>query len=112
MGTSVYQINKGVSRPIEFKGLKGVYIGVLAAGLVFLLVGFAVLYIFRVPLLVLVPLVGCFGAGLFMAVFRLSRRFGVHGLGKFLAKRGVPDYIRFCSRRLFVGLKGGGYDGC
>lgn len=108
----VYQVNKGVSRPIEFKGLKGVYIGVLAGGLVFLLVGFAVLYILRMPLLVLVPLVACLGAGLFFLVFRLSRRFGVHGLGKFMAKRGVPDYIRFCSRRLFVSLKGGRYGGC
>ncbi|WP_316795335.1 DUF4133 domain-containing protein [Pedobacter agri] len=104
---NVYQINKGVSRPIEFKGLKGVYIGVLAAGLVFLLVGFAVLYILRVPLLILVPVVAFVGAGLFISVFRLSARFGVHGLGKFLARRSVPGYIRFNSRRLFVCLKGG-----
>lgn len=104
---SVYQINKGVSRPIEFKGLKGVYIGVLAAGLVFLLVAFAVLYILRMPLIVLLPLILIFGAGLFVSVFRLSARFGVHGLGKFLARRSVPGYIRFNSRRVFVCLKGG-----
>ncbi|MDN3588126.1 DUF4133 domain-containing protein [Pedobacter aquatilis] len=106
---SVYQVNKGVSRPIEFKGLKGVYIGVLAGGLVFLLVGFAALYILRTPLYVLLPIVLLLGAGLFMAVFRLSKRFGVYGLGKWMARRGVPSYIRFSSRRLFVGLKGGDY---
>ncbi|RZM05003.1 MAG: DUF4133 domain-containing protein [Pedobacter sp.] len=109
MATSVYQVNKGVSRPIEFKGLKGVYIGVLAGGLVFLLVGFAVLYILRTPLYVLLPMVLFSGAGLFMAVFHLSKRFGVHGLEKWMAKRGVPNYIRFSSRRVFVSLKGGGY---
>jgi len=104
---SIYQINKGVGRPIEFKGLKGVYIGVLAGGLVFLLVLFAALYILRVPLFVLLPVILFLGGGLFMAVLRLSKRFGVHGLGKYLAKRGIPSYIRFSSRRLFTGLKGG-----
>ena len=106
---SVYQINKGVSRPIEFKGLKGVYIGVLAAGLVLLLVLFAVLYIFGTPLYVVLAVILTLGAGLFMAVFRLSKRFGVNGLSKYLAKRGIPSHIRFNSRRLFVSLKGAGH---
>jgi Domain of unknown function (DUF4133) len=106
---SVYQVNKGVSRPIEFKGLKGVYIGVLAGGLVFLLVLFAALYILRTPLYVLLPIVLLLGAGLFGGVFKLSKRFGVHGLGKWMAKRGVPSYIRFSSRSVFVSLKGGGH---
>jgi len=43
--SSIYQINKGVSKPIVFKGLKAQYIAYLAIGLVFLLVAFAVLYI-------------------------------------------------------------------
>jgi hypothetical protein len=106
---SVYQINKGVSRPIEFKGLKGVYIGVLAGGLVFLLVLFAALYILGTPIYVVVPLILCLGAGLFGGTFRLSKRFGVHGLAKHFAKRGVPSHIRFNSRRVFVSLKGGGH---
>lgn len=106
---SVYQINKGVSRPIEFKGLKGIYIGLLAGGLVFLLVLFAALYILRTPLYVLLPVIVFLGAGLFGGTFRLSRRFGVHGLGKWMAKRGVPSHIRFSSRRVFVSLKGGAY---
>jgi len=107
MATSVYQVNKGISRPIEFKGLKGIYIGVLAGGVVFLLVLFAALYILRTPLYVLLPVILSLGAGLFGGVFRLSKRFGVHGLGKFLVRRSVPDYIRFNSRRLFISLKGG-----
>ncbi len=104
---SVYQINKGVSRPIEFKGLKGIYIGVLAGGLVFLLVLFAALYIAGVHLYVVLPVVLGLGAGLFGSVFRLSARFGEHGLGKYFAKGGVPAYIRFSSRRVFISLKGG-----
>ena len=45
MTTSVYTINKGINKPIEFKGLKAQYIGYLAAGLIGLLILFAALYI-------------------------------------------------------------------
>ena len=104
---SIYQINKGVSRPIEFKGLVGAYIAYLAVGLVFLLVLFAALYILGASLWVVLPLVFGLGSLLFFAVFRLSHRFGEHGLMKFFAKRGVPLFICFRSRRIFTSLKGG-----
>lgn len=103
----IYQINKGVSRPIEFKGLKAQYIAYLAVGLVFLLVLFAALYIAGVVLWVVLPLVLGLGSLLFFLVFRLSRRFGEHGLMKFFARRGVPRFICFRSRRVFISLKGG-----
>jgi hypothetical protein len=46
---AVYHINKGINKPIEFKGLKAQYIGYLAAGLVALLIFFAVMYISGLP---------------------------------------------------------------
>ena len=110
MMASIYHINKGVNRPIEFKGLKAQYIAFLAVGLVFLLVLFAALYIAGVSLFVVLPLVLCLGGSLFFTVSRLSHRFGQHGLMKYFAKRGVADYIRFSSRRIFTALKGGGHD--
>lgn len=102
---TVYHINKGVGRPIVFKGLKAQYIAYLALGLVLMLIGFAVGYVSGVPLAVLMVLVGLFGGGLFVVVFRMSARFGEHGLLKFLAKRSLPKYLVFRSRRLFTGLK-------
>ncbi|MBA4198951.1 MAG: hypothetical protein C0459_15510, partial [Chitinophaga sp.] len=45
MSNSVYQINKGINRSIEFKGLKAQYIWYLGGGLVVLLILFAILYI-------------------------------------------------------------------
>jgi hypothetical protein len=45
------------------------------------------------------------GGGLFFVVFRLSKRFGVHGLSKFIARRTMPDYVKFKSRRVFTQLK-------
>jgi hypothetical protein len=107
MMASIYQINKGVCRPLTFKGLKGQYIAYLAVGLVLLLLTFAVLYICRVSLWVLLPLTGFSGTVLLLTTFRLSQRFGEHGLGKWLARRRLPDQVKFRSRRLFTGLKYG-----
>lgn len=102
---SVYKINKGVTKPIEFRGLKAQYIAYLAVGLVVLLISFAILYISGLSLLVLLPLIIILGTTLFFSVFRLSHRFGEHGLMKFWAKRGLPNHLKFRSRRLFTSLK-------
>lgn len=103
---SIYHINKGVSKPIDFRGLKGQYIAWLAIGLVLLLIAFAVLYLLGAGLMLILPVILGLGSLLFFTVFRLSHRFGEHGLMKFIAKRGLPKTIIFRSRRLFTGLKG------
>ncbi|KIA92241.1 hypothetical protein OC25_17540 [Pedobacter kyungheensis] len=101
----VYHINKGVGRPIIFKGFQGQYIAWLSGGLVLLMLCFTVLYVAGVSLFVLLPLVFVLGGGLFFCVNYLSKRFGQNGLGKFLARRGLPVYLRFSSRRVFTGLR-------
>jgi len=106
---SIYQINKGVSKPIVFKGLKAQYIAYLAVGLVLLLIAFAVLYISGVSLFIVLPLILILGTVLFLATFRLSHRFGEHGLMKYLAKKGLPKSLKFRSRRLFTTLKHSDY---
>lgn len=102
---SVYQINKGVSKPIVFKGLKAQYIAYLAIGLVLLLVSFAVLYICGLSLWIILPLVLGLGTALVVVVFRLSHRFGEHGLSKHFAKKRLPDCIACRSRKVWVDLK-------
>jgi len=101
----IYQINKGIGKPVSFKGLQGGYIVYLAVGLVLLLLGFTIGYISGMSLYVLVPSVLVLGSALVWVLGRLSKRFGVHGLGKFMARRGVPAYLRFSSRRVFTGLR-------
>ncbi|HVW98705.1 MAG TPA: DUF4133 domain-containing protein [Mucilaginibacter sp.] len=103
--STVYQINKGINKPIVFKGLQGQYIGWLAAGLVVLLIAFALLYVAGLTVYLLLPLILGLGTGLFWSVGRLSKRFGVHGMEKYFAKRGLPRYVAFRSRRVFTGLK-------
>ncbi|RZM12445.1 MAG: DUF4133 domain-containing protein [Pedobacter sp.] len=102
---TVYQINKGVSKPIVFKGLKAQYIAYLAIGLVMLLLSFAILYISGLNLLIVLPLILLAGTALFLVTFRLSHEFGEHGLMKYLAKKGLPRYLCFRSRRIFTSLK-------
>lgn len=58
---SVYKINKGINRPIEFKGLKAQYIGYLAIGLVSLLILFTVLYIAGVNMFICLALIASLG---------------------------------------------------
>lgn len=103
--SAIYNINKGVSKPIVFKGLKAQYIGYLAVGLVLLLIIFAVLYISGASLMVIMPLILGLAGGLFYTVTTLSHRFGEHGLMKYLASRNLPSSIRFRSRKQFLSLK-------
>lgn len=101
---SVYQINKGVSKPIVFKGLKAQYIAYLAIGLVLLLISFAIMFICGLSLWIILPLIIGLGSVLFFAVFKLSHRFGEHGLAKYLAKKQLPDYLQCNSRQVFINL--------
>lgn len=103
--SSVYQINKGINKPIEFKGLRAQYIAYLAVGLVLLLISFAVLYICGLSLFIILPVIIGLGSGLFFTVFRLSHRFGEHGLMKYFAKRQLPRYLKFNSRKVFTSLR-------
>lgn len=96
-----YSINKGINRPIEFKGLKAQYIGYLGGGLVFLLVLFAILYLIGMAIYLCILIIIGLGSLLFHQVFSLSHKYGPHGLMKKHAKRYLPDYLKFKTRRLF-----------
>lgn len=104
-----YNINKGINRPIEFRGLKAQYIYYLAIGLVVLLVSFSIMYIAGVPVYLCMPVVLVAGCGLFWLVYRYSHRYGEHGLMKALALRQVPTAILCRSRKIFgsIGSKKG-----
>ncbi|AYB32004.1 DUF4133 domain-containing protein [Chryseolinea soli] len=102
---SVYKINKGINKPIEFKGLKAQYIGYLGAGIVLLLVVFAVLYIAGVNMFVCLGIIALLGTLLFIGIYKLSDSYGQHGLLKRLARRNIPDSLVGNTRTLFIQLK-------
>jgi hypothetical protein len=104
MANSIYQINKGINKPIVFQGLRAQYISYLAVGLVFLMVLFAILYITGVPIFICLPLVGILGTMLFITVYRYSHKYGQYGLLKKVAKKSLPASIRFRSKKIFIQL--------
>lgn len=102
MANSVYQINKGVNKSVEFKGLKAQYIWYLGGGLIGLLVLFAILYIAGVNSFVCVGVIILAGSFLFTYVYKLSHKYGEHGMMKQVAKRNIPSLIKCNSRALFI----------
>lgn len=99
MNSSVYQINKGINKPVEFKGLKAQYIWYLGGGLVVLLIVFAVLYICGLNTFICLALIIGMGSALFMYVYRMSRTYGEYGMMKKIAKKAVPKVIKNFSNR-------------
>jgi hypothetical protein len=97
----MYQINKGINRPIEFKGLKAQYIGYLGGGLVGLLLLFTILYLLGTPVYICMAFIAGLAGALFHQVFSLSRKYGEHGLMKKMARKYLPDYLKFKTRRIF-----------
>lgn len=102
---SVYKINKGINKPIEFKGLKAQYIGYLGIGVVILLIVFAILYISGINMFVCLGLILLLGTVLFMGVYKLSDSYGQYGLLKKLATRNIPDCLTGNTRKVFIQLK-------
>ncbi len=102
MANSVYQINKGINRSIEFKGLKAQYIWYLGGGVVVLLVLFAILYALDVPSVICVGIALAAGAVLVAKIYAMSSKYGEHGMMKAIAKRRVPKAIKTYSRKVFL----------
>jgi len=100
--STVYDINKGINRSVEFKGVKAQYIIYLALGMMALLLLFAILYMCHLKLLYCLGIIAPLGIGFVMLIQRLSRTYGETGLQKHAAARRLPKAIRGRSRQLFI----------
>lgn len=98
------EINKGIGRNVEFKGLESQYLFIFCGGLLAVFVVFVILYMAGVNQWV------CIGFGVASATllvwltFRLNARYGTHGLMKAAARRRHPRYVvnRLKIPRLFI----------
>ena len=102
MANTVYRINKGINKSIEFKGLKAQYIWYLGGGIIILMIVFSIMYIIGLPSLLCVGVILICGAGLFMKVYAMSHKYGEYGMMKALAKRQVPSAVKNHSRKVFM----------
>ncbi len=104
MANSIYSINKGANKSIEFRGLKAQYIWYLAGGLIGLLILFAILYVTGVNTYICLIIILGAGGFLFTWVYRLSNTYGEYGMMKKAAKRMLPKVTRNNSRKMFMQL--------
>jgi hypothetical protein len=102
MANSVYKINKGINKPIEFKGLKAQYIWWLGGGIIGLLIVFVILYVVGLNSFVCLGIIGVLGVMIFVWVFKLSNIYGEHGMKKKMARRSIPKVIKSYSRKPFI----------
>lgn len=103
---TVLHINKGVSRSIEFKGLKAQYIWYFVGGVLLLLVLFAVMYMAGFNSFICVGLILGLGTLMTVKLYQMSGKYGEHGLMKKMAAGRVPRVIKNSSRQVFTGLAG------
>jgi len=105
MSNSVYQINKGINKSIEFHGLKAQYIWYFGAGVVALLVLFAIMYIIGINSFICIGIILIAGTVLVIKIYALSNKYGEHGMMKAMAKRSVPKVLKSYSRKVFLQKK-------
>jgi hypothetical protein len=103
---TVFHINKGVSRSIEFKGLKAQYIWYFVGGVLLLLVLFAVMYMAGFNSFICVGLTLGLGTLMTVKLYQMSGKYGEHGLMKKMAAGRVPKVVKNSSRLVFTGLAG------
>lgn len=90
---STYNINKGIGRTVEFKGLKAQYLFIFAGGLLGILLLIMILYMAGVATFICLAIGIGGGSGIVWKTFSLNTKYGEHGLMKLGARKKHPDYI-------------------
>lgn len=101
MANTVYHINKGINKSIEFKGLKAQYIWYFGAGVVVLMILFSIMYIVGFPSYISLGIIGIGGTVMVVKIYKMSHKYGEFGMMKELAKRQLPKAIKTQSRSVF-----------
>lgn len=99
---SVYTINKGINKSIEFKGLKAQYIWHLGGGVITLLILFAIMYIIGINSFICLGIILIGGIVLIIKIYALSNKYGEYGMMKAMAKRSVPKSLKSYGRKVFL----------
>ena len=97
-----FEINKGVGREVEFKGLRAQYLFIFAAGLLAVFVMFVIMYMAGIGQWICIGFGAISASVLVWATFLMNTKYGEWGLMKLHALRSHPRYI--ISRRKFLRL--------
>ena len=88
-----YPINKGIGRPVEFKGLKAQYLFLFAGGLLAAFILFVILYMAGAGQWLCIGFGAVSASSLVWLTFRLNAKYGEHGLMKLGAARMRPRHV-------------------
>ncbi len=87
-----YNINKGIGRAVEFKGLKAQYLFIFAGGLLGVLLLVMILYMTNVNSYICLIIGILLSLLIIFQTFRLNKKYGEHGLMKLSAKKKHPQF--------------------
>lgn len=104
MSNSIYPINKGINKSIEFRGLRAQYIWYFGGMIILLMIGFAILYIAGTNTYICIALIGGAATAGSFKIFALSHQYGEHGLMKAMAQKRIPKVLKSYTRRNFQHL--------
>lgn len=99
-----YNINKGIGRTVEFKGLKAQYLFIFAGGLLGNLILVMIFYMTGVNPYVCLFIGGGGGGLIIWQTFSLNKKYGEHGLMKLGSRKKHPHYI-LCRKAIHRYLK-------
>lgn len=88
-----YNINKGIGKSVEFKGLKAQYLFIFAGGLLSVFVLFVILYMIGIDQWICIGFGVIAASALVWLTFNLNAKYGENGLMKLMAKRQHPRYL-------------------
>lgn len=88
-----FQINKGIGRTVEFKGLKAQYLFIFVGGLLAVFVAIVILYMIGINPYICLTLGLVSGGILIWKTFALNNKYGEHGLMKISARKNHPQFI-------------------
>ena len=90
---SEYPVNRGIGKPVEFKGLKSQYLFIFCGGLLAVFVVFIILFMAGVNQWLCIGFIVSASLLLVWQTFRLNARYGTHGLMKAAARKRHPRFI-------------------
>lgn len=88
-----YNINKGIGRTVEFKGLKSQYLFIFAGGLLGVLILLMILYMAGANAYLCLFIGAGGGSVIVWQTFSLNKKYGEYGFMKRGANRKHPRYI-------------------
>lgn len=88
-----FELNKGIGKSAEFKGLKAQYLFLFAAGLLTVFVLFIIMYMVGISQWICIGFGVITASVLVWATFAMNEKYGEHGLMKMLSSRQHPRFL-------------------